>query len=1100
MGITIVYGKSGSGKSNYIYNNIKENSNQKVFLIVPEQCNLSAEVKLLEHLDTDSLINIEVLTLKRMADRVIKEVKGNYTRISKTQKNLIIYNCLKKMKNDLNFFNKNERNIEIISELITEFKKHNIKVSDLENANIEDQYTDLKIRDAKLIYKYYQEKIEKDCIDENDDLTILSECLIQSKLFENSYIYFDEFDGFTPQEFKVFEQLAKKARETVISICLDDINVSKKESDIFYFNKLFANKILKYANENNILIRTEEVNLNKKFKNGEIVELEKKLRDINNTQYESYPENVEINLMDNPYSEIEYIAKQIILLAKQGYRYKNMAIISGNLEDYSKIAKMVFLKYNIPLHIDNKKRLIDNVLVKYILLILEIFSSNWSFNSMMNYLKLGLLEIEEQDIFDFENYCKTWGIDHNRFLNCFEYEKYNANQERLEELRKSIINPLNELKKNISEEKDIETITSRIVEFLNENKIVEILNKKIEKINDIQIKNEYNTAYKLLMEVFDNIVLVFGKEKTSYEKYKEIFEIAIKSEELGIIPATQDQVIFGEIEKVKVDNIDVCFVLGVNDGVIPKPITSEGFLNDKDREILKDSGIELAKDSLDTLYEKEYYIYKTLTIPSSKLIISYCSSDSLGTSLRPSIMIKKIIDIFPKINIKSNIINKNGVVLDEKNTFEEAIQEYINYLNKESISDEWKSIISYYKNNRKKEWNDRLNALNYDNNADKISPHNIEKMYNKELKTSISKLEEYRKCPFSYHMKYGLNLKEPKEFKIQVLDTGIFMHELIDTFFYEIEEKNIDIKTIEDNIINDLVEKIINDMLDLSKYYIFTSTPKFRNLTRRLKKVVLESIHYIIYTIKNSSFNVLGHEVEFGKDKQYKPIRFEDENGHVIELSGKVDRIDVGKIDNREILRIIDYKSSVKNIDLNKIINGIDIQLITYADAISKQREAEIAGMLYMGLIENIVKSKSNKTDEEIEKEVKKNFKMQGIIVADIKTIKMMDNTINCGKSDIIPVELNKEEDKINGKNSSTLTRVEFDSLQKETNKIIKQIGKEILGGNINITPYYYNKHTGCEYCKYKAICLFDPSIKNNNYNFIKKLPKEEILEKIKNS
>lgn len=1098
MKLNLIYGKSGSGKSRKIYEDIKQKMNEKnIYLIVPEQCNLSAEVKLFNILNKDSMVNIEVLTLKRMAYRIIKQLKGDYNKLSKVGKNLIIYNSLINNKNNLKFLSKNERNIDIVARTITEFKKHNIRIDNIEKTEINDEYTKLKLEDIKTIYSEYENKIINKYIDENDDLTILSECLDETDMFKDSLIYFDEFNGFTPQEFDVFKKLLINSKEVTIGICLDDLKMKSKENDIFYFNKKFANKILEFAEKNNVKINKKLVDENKKFKTLELKILEKNFSGKSKKILLENTENIELFLADNPYSELDYIAKKILSFVKDGYRYNKIAILTGNLEEYVINAKMIFEKYNIPLYLDYKKELSENILIKYILSILEIFSNNWSMESIINYLKVGLLEIEEIDIFNFENYCKKWGITNQKFFKKFEYETANVMQDNLEVLRKRILIPLKDLKDEISQNRTVKYITNKIYEFLVKNLIIENLNKKLESINNIEITNEYNTSYRLLIELFDEIVNLFGEDKINFDKYKELLKVGLNSEELGTIPATKDQVILGEINRAKFDDIDICFIIGANDGQIPMNITSEGYFNDKDREILAASGLEIAKDSIDTLYEDEFNIYKTLTIPNEKLIITYSSSNLLGGTLRTSTILKKIKKIFPNITEKSNIINKDYIITNKKVTIEDALEKYLQFLDGKEIEEEWKKIIKYYQIKESEEFEKRISAINFNNAAQIIMASNIEKLYKKELKASVSKLEEYKKCPFSYHIKYGLNLKETKEFKIQTIDTGNFMHEVIDEFFMQIEEKNINIHEIQENQIKKITEEIIEGLLKLSRYYIFTSNSKFRSLTRRLKRVVLESINYIVYTIKNSKFEILGHEVEFGKNKRYPAIIIDNEDGTKTELSGKIDRIDIGKIGEKEVLRIIDYKSSIKNLDLNKTINGLQIQLITYIDAMTKNKKAISGGILYMNLIENIVKANKNKSDEEIKAEIKKNFRMQGLLVADIDIIKMMDTSLENGSSDIIPISL-KADGTISSRGSSTVSKEGFENLQKQVNKTIKQISKEILQGNIDIKPYKYNKTTGCDYCKYKTICMFDNSLKNNEYNYIKQETKEEILEKIK--
>lgn len=73
--LKIIYGKIGSGKSTYLYEDIKRNiDNEKIFLIVPEQSNLNSEKNLFDYLKIDSLFNVQVLTLTRLATRILNEV------------------------------------------------------------------------------------------------------------------------------------------------------------------------------------------------------------------------------------------------------------------------------------------------------------------------------------------------------------------------------------------------------------------------------------------------------------------------------------------------------------------------------------------------------------------------------------------------------------------------------------------------------------------------------------------------------------------------------------------------------------------------------------------------------------------------------------------------------------------------------------------------------------------------------------------------------------------------------------------------------------------------------------------------------------------
>jgi len=280
---------------------------------------------------------------------------------------------------------------------------------------------------------------------------------------------------------------------------------------------------------------------------------------------------------------------------------------------------------------------------------------------------------------------------------------------------------------------------------------------------------------------------------------------------------------------------------------------------------------------------------------------------------------------------------------------------------------------------------------------------------------------------------------------------------------------------------------------------VFTSTPKFINMTLRLKKVVLRSIKYIVYQLKNSSFKILGNEMEFKDGKHYPPITMELENGEKVEITGKIDRVDIAIADDKKYVRIVDYKSSVKNIDLNKVVNGLQIQLVTYLDSITKIEDVLPAGVMYFNLIEPMVKERKNLTDEEIEQKIRSQFKMKGLILADVKVVRMMDNRLQTGSSDIVAAEISSKSGNLLDRTGNPITDEDFKNLQKQVRKTIKEISTEILKGKIDIKPFKNGKKTACDYCQYKSICRFNTNTRGNEYLKIEKKDKKEILEEIRN-
>ena len=801
-------------------------------------------------------------------------------------------------------------------------------------------------------------------------------------------------------------------------------------------------------------------------------------------KYESELQNLSAFLANNPYSEIEHIAIEITKLVKEkSYRYEDIAVITKDIATYGSLCKAIFRSYHIPVFMDEEKDLSENILIKWILSLLDIFVRNWSYEAVLGYIKTGFTNLEQQEISLLENYSLKLGLKGNKWYTK-EWKFYDETEEEQQIIlyaKEQIITPLLKLKEQLKGLKTVRQITQSLYQFMIENHIPEILEKKIahlQEINELERMNEYITSWKIVTEVLEEIIYILGEEEITFERYSKILKKGFETSHLGAIPGTADQVIIGDTDRSRSHKVRAVFIIGLNDGSFPGNHKEEGFLDDKDRQVLKEKGIELAKGTIGQLYDDHFNIYKAFTTAEERLYLSYVSSDSEGKSLRPSIMLNKIKRMFPRLQEESDVVERKSEVLLASTTFDELLYRYYQTYEPEKLASS-------------------LKALQYKNRPEKLQKTNLEKLYSNTLKTSVSRLEQYEACAFSYYLKYGLKLQEQNTFQVGTIDTGNFMHEVIDSFFEYLEEKELSVKQLTEEQVAQITEEIVQEKLALKKYDIFQSIPKYRVLAQRLKKVVLRSMEYIVNSLKYSEFEVFGHEMEFKKGKDYEPIILDLQDGKKVEITGKIDRVDIAKTPEGNYIRIIDYKSSIKNIDLNEVLAGLQLQLLTYLDATCKKEEVLPAGVFYFPLIDPILNSDKSLAEEQIKEELQKQFKMKGLILADVNVVKKMDTNLVAGNSNIVPAYINKEGE-VSDK-ASTLNRKQFENLQNYMEKILKQISTEILEGNIKIEPYYQvqNKKTPCEYCSYKSICQFN-QVTKNDYRYISNNSKEYVLEQMK--
>ena len=1116
MGLKIIYGRAGSGKSEYCFREISKiiDKEKNIYLITPEQFSFTAEKRLMETVGKKAIINAEVITLSRMADRALQDIGETRKSLSKTGKAMLVFDILNKNKKNLKFLGKSDENIDLGINSITELKKHGVTTEKLkeEIQNIESKYLQTKLEDILLLYENYEQAINSEYIEETDKLTKLSQHIQEIEFLKDSIIYIDEFSGFTFPEYQVIKELAKVTKEINITICTDKLEIPEKpDTDIFYSSKITINKLVQILEKENIkpekAIYLED---SPRFKTKELKFLEKNIYNKKSTKYAEKVENLHLFLAKNQYTEIEYVAKEITKLVRdKKLRYREIGIITKDIEKYSNLAKAIFTKYNIPVFIDEKRELSQNIIIQYILSIFDIMQKNFSKESVFNYAKMGFLKIDQEDIFELENYCTKWGIKQNKWKKDFKYEINEEDKkqkiEHLNELRKIIINPILKLKDEIQKEKTAENITKKIYEFIQENNIEEKLQEKIEKLEEngnIDLANEYKESYQVLIDILDEIVNIFSKKNLSIEEYYQILKIGLKNSGLGKIPGTQDQVTIGDVERSRSHKVKAIFIIGINDGSFPSIKKEEGFLGDEDRQILKQDGIELAKGTLENLYEDNFNIYKALATAENEIYLSYCSADNEGKSLRPSVLIHKIKKIYPELEETSDVVNPKYEITNKLATYEELLENIAKKQEGKEVEKTWNTVYNYYIKSQemKQKLKQDLEGINYTNIPQNLDSNLVEKLYGNTLTTSVSKLERYQSCNFSYYLQYGLKLKEKEELKVQNFDTGSFMHETIDTFFKKVKEQNIKLGDLiaDEEKIKEIVNKIIEEELENGKNYSFKETAKYKILVRRLKRIISKALKFIIESLVYSDFSIEGTEIEFDKKGKYKPIEIPLENGKKVEIIGKIDRIDTAISEDGKYLRIIDYKSSAKNIDLNEVYAGLQIQLLTYLDAACKEEDLIPAGVLYFGLIEQMIKADKKITEQEIDNKLRENFKMKGLILADVKVIEMQDNNLkNGGTSKIIPAGITSKGE-INKRSTSGVNSEEFKILQKYIIKTIKEISKEILKGRIELKPYNKKGKTPCEYCSYKSICGFDTRLCNNTYNFIDKKSNDDVIKKMK--
>lgn len=1137
MSLRFIYGRSGSGKSHFCIEDIKRKVKTQVeyplVYLVPEQYSFQAERNILSTIGEKSNLNVIVISFKRMAFRVMNEVGGiTHKHMDSSGKCMIISFILDKIADDLTVFRgaaSQQGFVNIISDSISEFKRYSITpelilktADDLEEGiNLKN-----KLLDLGKIYSKFENVLHKNYIDSDDDLTILSEKLEESKIFNNSEIWIDEFYSFTPQQYKIIEKLLRKAKRINIALTSDYTLSKDYGKDIFEFTKVTEDKVLEIAKNNNVKL-DKPVALVKRpfyrFKDShEISFLEKNLFSFPYDKYKEETSDIRLFRAQNTYSEIESTARDIIRMCREeGYRFKDIAVITRNLENYETLIASIFGEYEIPYFIDEKRNIEGNLIIILITSAIEIITKNWSYEAIFRYLKTGLTNIDIEEVDILENYVLSAGIrGKKKWIDediwnyrpgaLFDREDISLEEQesldRVNSIRKIVVDPLKKLYKNTRGKKNAEEICRIIFDFLIEidasNKIENLI-ELFKNTKRQELADEYSQIWNIVIDMLDQTVEIMGNTELTLDDFVKIMSIGFKEHKMGLIPPSIDQVLVGSVERLKSHNICILYLVGVNDGVFPSVNNEEGILNDAERDFMRNIGVQLAKDTKSAAFEEQFLVYTTMTIPGRYLRISYPMADYEGKSLRPSIIISRLKDIYPHIAEKSDIVFSENdedrlELIDAKlPVFNQLIYVLRKRLDENNDAAFWRDVYKWFSNNEY--WRNKckvaFSGAAYTNQADLVNKEKVRKLYGNNMNINVSRLEKYAQCPFAYYVQYGLKAEERKIFKLSYPDIGTFMHKVIDEFSENIKENDISWDHIEEKWCEDNINRIVENDVKKSNGSILDSSPRYTYLIERLKRVLVKTAVVITEHIKRSGFKPVGYEIDFSERGAYPPIVVEISSGEKINLIGRIDRIDMLIKDGKTYIRIIDYKSGNKLFKLSDVYYGLQIQLLLYLDAVltEESKEAEdkpIPGaILYFKIDDPIVSTSKDLKDEELREEIMKRFKMKGLLINDPDIVKEMDRNME-GNSLIVPARINK--DGSLGK-SNAASKEQFQLLSNHVKSIIARNCENMLSGDISIKPCKNKDFIPCDFCRYSAICVFDSSLEDNGYKYINDKSDDEI-------
>lgn len=1077
MSLQYIFGGSGAGKSTYLYNSIiKEsikNPLENYIIVVPEQYTMATQKRVVELHPRKGVLNIDVVSFERLAYKVFEEVgAADYPVLDDTGKNLIVRRVLEQNKKALRFFGSNISNTGFVSELksvISEMLQYDISVDKLLdiNKNVDNKsLLGMKLDDISLIYGGFKEFIKNNYITSEEILDLMCRKVTESSKIRGSVIAFDGFTGFTPVQYRLMAILLDMCKEVKVALTIDiseHVNINEGIESLFYMTKDTVAHLNRICDEGHINVDKvtvgEDIVLTRFAASKELAFLEKNIFRPGLRYYSGKVNDIVMYAGITPKDEIQYVSGEILKLTRlQGFRYNEIAVVTGDISVYGKLAANIFAQNDIPYFLDQKLHVTDNCLVEMITAVLDVIEKNYTYDSMFRYLRTGLTGLSDENIDILDNYCLAVGIKGRKqwstqWCRKFRSSGITTDLNMLNELRLNVMEPLTELDKELKEaDGNVRLMTTALYKFLVRMHCEEQMSLLAKSHGD-----EYRQIYKKIMELFDKIVHLLGSEKISVKEYNRIMASGFDEIKIGLIPPTKDCVVIGDIERTRLDNIKAMFFIGVNDGYVPKKSDSRSVLSETDRQKLKEMEVSLSMSVREKAFVQRFYLYLIMTKTSGRLYITYAYNSMDMKAILPSYIVRMLKKMFPGMNVLS---------------YDDTAKEH-SYIKIPKTELEWT-----------------------DENLAKILADGVAlKLYGKELTGSVTSFEQFASCQYAYFCRYGLDLSEREEYRFAVNDFGTILHAVIEDVSKNIKRNKKSFVLLSDEERRSLVSESIHAVADNYGNTILKSTSRNEYLIKRMEDLADKTLWAIGKQLADGLFTPDTFEKGFLTKIENLP--------HDVSffMQGKIDRIDICEDDENVYVKVVDYKTGHADFDLFKTYYGLKIQLFTYMrEAIAYEKKKHEgknvipAGLLYYNIDNPIVETKQT-DDSAIEELIRKELRMKGVVNSNKNIISKLDSTE--GTSLNIPVTVGKSGN-IDVSKSKVLTTEELLAVGRYVDRENLDKATKILDGSIHINPYEKGNENSCAYCPYNSVCGFSEDMPGVKFRRLEYMSPDDIWAQIK--
>ncbi|MBT9671332.1 ATP-dependent helicase [Secundilactobacillus kimchicus] len=1133
------------------------------YYLVPNHVKFESEVQVLTKLadhagitdGTYAQTGIQVLSLTRLAWFFMKNTPAyQLPRISQAGLNMLVYQAILDHRSELRLFaGEADRPgfISLLTRQLSELKTGQITVGDL--AQVAQKVTgnsadlDAKLHDLVLLYDSFETAMRNKYVANTDLLNQLSDFLATADL-SHAHFYFDGFSQtqFSAQETALITTLMTRSAEVKVALTVDRPTPSPAQLDpqnLFYQPARTYARLYQLALANKVKILDNQVATTPRVTPA-LQQLEYFWRDAFNGHAPQASAKladesaVQVVQIDNRYAELAWVAARIRQLVAQGYRYRDILVLTRHLDKYETILAPIMAAEEIPYFSDVQRSMADHPLVELIDALFDVKRRYYQYADVMRLLKTELLMPQDDEghpisvrafrdaLFKTENWVLKMGYQGHRWVQDADWPyarlrsddlgtQTSQDQEtasQINGIRRFIKTTLPPFFKALDQAQNGREAAQLLVTFLTQNGVVERLTQWRDaavEAGQLAVAGQPEQTWNTFCDLLDEYVTILGDRAFVADDFLALLQAGFEGASYAQIPSTLDQVVISESGIIQMNNRKITFMIGSTDKVMPDTSVVSALLSDQDREKLTfPEGEYLGDDGVVQLQGEPFVNYLAFMTPQERLYFTFPMNEEGEAVNQLSPYVARIVahfkltiqtahaipdatdhDISPYLGARRAMLRHLVQASDDSRERNVKLAKPWLYIYQRLVGDSSYRLLT----------EKLLGSLTYRNVPTPLAPEIVTGLYGHTINSSISKLEEFYQNQYAYFLKYGLKLRERDVFELSAANTGEFFHASLDQLMKQVNAENIDLAKLDDQQLDELVDsvtgRILKDPANL-QYAILESSARMAYiksqliaLIRQTTRVMSQQGHYTPMRAKRT-------EVMFGQigaEKGLPALAFDLPNDNRVSVRGKIDRIDVLRLPDAEYLGVVDYKSSEHKVDLNDVYHGIAMQMMTYLDAVQQNIDlladtetAQLAGALYLHLQNPKFKPSDLRQTDFLSALLKKD-RYQGLLVNDDNLFSRLEPQLDKGSAVVYPFRKNANGSI--GKAETIVTPSQLQSLLRFTEEKIKAAATAIFAGQLDLNPIKRpDGRTAMQFSPYKAIMQFDPMLTENNYRLISKI------------